>query len=167
MDSAEGSTTGNGLSERLVARLEDLLDRSDISDMIVAYGRALDEKDWDGYAALFTDDAELEFPFMEGEWARSSGGPGLAEKVARGLRGFHITHHMMTNQQVWIDGDTARSTSYLHSVHVRKEGDEEDHWDLGGWHHCEYRRTPDGWRFTKVRLESVWQSDGISEIGQG
>lgn len=32
------------------------------------------------------------------------------------------------------------------------------HGDAGGWYDCSLRRTPAGWRLTKVRLTVAWTS---------
>jgi hypothetical protein len=71
-----------------------------------------------------------------------------------------------TNHQITVTGDTAVSRSYLHAVHVRESP--FDHWDAGGWYDCSYARTPEGWKFTRVRLTVVWLAgdpgEGVTKV---
>ncbi|ADB50517.1 nuclear transport factor 2 family protein [Conexibacter woesei] len=152
-----------GVPAELSAQVAWLVDRARISDLLHSYARCVDTKDWDGFVANFTADAVLEYPW-EGEWSRHEGQAGLAEKLDRSFSRYHATQHMSSNHQISIDGDTARSTSYLHSSHIRSAEDQQDHWDVGGWYHCEYVRTAEGWRFTHLVLEAVWQTDGVADI---
>ena len=86
------------------------------------------------------------------------GDPG--SRGARALRlqdlgRFHATHHISANHSIEIDGDTARSRSYVLAMHVVDLDDQSSQWLGGGWYDNEYRRTADGWR-TRVRITPVW-----------
>jgi 3-phenylpropionate/cinnamic acid dioxygenase small subunit len=128
-----------------------LVDRAQISDLLHAFARALDTKDWQAYADTYADDGVVELP-----WATVPRGE-LADFVSRDLGRFHATHHISSNHQIEIDGDTARSRSYLLAMHVLDPDDQESQWLAGGWYDNEYRRTPAGWRLTRVRITPVWQ----------
>ncbi len=61
-------------------QLQWLIDRAAISDLLIDFARALDDKDWAGYAANYTDDGVLAIsPTIE-----HHGKDGLAEFVAAG-----------------------------------------------------------------------------------
>jgi hypothetical protein len=147
----------------LEAQVRLLVDRAAISDLLFSYSRCVDTKNWGAFVANFTEDAVLEYPW-EGEWRRHEGRAGLAEKLDRSFARYHATQHISTNHQISVDHDTATSTSYLWSAHIRSADDQEDHWDVGGWYHCRYVRTPDGWRYTHLVLEAVWQTSGVADI---
>lgn len=132
-----------------------LVDRALISDLLFSFASALDTRDFETYVANFAEDGTLELP---NPTAGSGDGVFLKRDqlmdTLQGLRKFSATHHISTNHQIAINGDMASSRSYLQAVHV---GDSPfDHWDAGGWYDCEYRRTPKGWKFTKVKLTEVW-----------
>jgi ketosteroid isomerase-like protein len=148
--------------DELIARLRWLTDRAEIEDLVFAFARSIDTKDWPRYASLFTEDGVLVMPWT-GEFAGVTGRDHLAKFAEDGLDRFVRTQHIMTNPEITVDGDSAQSTHYLHSSHVRSE-DPEDHWDVGGWYHADYARTPEGWRFTRVALDAVWQSGGAGEL---
>jgi hypothetical protein len=79
--------------------------------------------------------------------------------VATDLGGrYGATHHSSSNQEITVTGDRATSHSYLQAIHVIDKADRWTHWDAGGWYDNEYRRTPEGWRLTRVALTNVWQA---------
>ncbi len=136
-----------------------LLDRTEISDLLVGFARCLDERDFAGYAALFTDDCRLRLPGAE-----HHGREGLAEFVAADLGRYHRTQHLSTNHQVRIHpgeaGDTASSRSYLYAVHLRGAEDPTDWWSVGGWYDNTYRREGAAWRIHTVDVTPVWIGEG-------
>jgi len=150
--------------ERLAQQVAYLMDRTAISDLLFAFARAIDTKDWDGYANLFTEDGVVEIPVKrpDGTPVRHEGRKGLAQFVSGdanrpGLGRFLYTHHLSSNHQVAIDGDTATTTSYAQCIH-RFDENPSNVWELGGWYSCSLRRTADaGWRFTKVHLDMIWE----------
>jgi len=126
-----------------------LVDRAAISDLLVDFARALDDRDWAGYAANYTDDGVL---VIMGRTVHV-GRDGLAENTSANLSRYAGTHHLSTNHAITIDGDTATTRSYLVAAHVLEGGDPRRHADGAGWYRCTLRRTPDGWRFARVELE--------------
>ena len=133
--------------------VRELHDRVMISELLLRFARALDERDWRGYAALYADDGVLQLP-----WGPPRPKAILSEDTEANLSRFAATHHISSNHQIAIDRDTATSRSYLQAVHVVDPDAEDGLWTAGGWYDCTYRRTPDGWRFTRVALTPVWQT---------
>jgi len=137
-----------------------LVDRARISDLLHEFALALDTKDWHAYVETYADDGVLELPWATLE--RSE----LADFVARDLGRFHATHHVSANHSIEIDGDTARSRSYVLAMHVLDPPDQATQWLGGGWYDNEYRRTDHGWRLTRVRITPVWDI-GARPPGEG
>src|SRR5689334_17076963 len=105
------------------AQLRWLVDRAAISDLLVDFARALDDKDWDGYAANYAEDGVLAIaPTIAHE-----GREGLAEFVAGSLGRYAGTHHLSANHAITIDGDEATTRSYLLAAHVLDESDPSRH----------------------------------------
>ena len=141
-------------------QLQWLVDRAHIGDLLVEFARALDERDWDGYAATYVEDAELRI----GELVTLRGRDAIRAATAseRGLAQYAGTWHGSSNHAIRIDGDTATTRSYLHGVHLLG-GDTFHHADGSGWYDCTLRRTDDvelagGWRFVTVRITEVWHA---------
>jgi len=97
--------------ESLAARVQVLEDREEIRALILAYGQAHDHRDYRTFASLFASN---------GEWV---GGLGTARgpEAIFALMDKSIGHnplpmgsgtfHVMTNDQIVIDGDRASSTT--------------------------------------------------------
>ena len=75
----------------------------------------------------------------------------------QGLGQYHGTWHLSTNHAIEIDGDTARTRSYLLAIHLLGP-DTFRHADGAGWYDCTLRRTADGWRFVTVNIREIWNA---------
>jgi ketosteroid isomerase-like protein len=131
-----------------------LTDRAKINDLILAYARFVDTKDWEAFADLFVDDGCIILPF--GKLEKND----MARATAAVLRPFEGTQHLFSNVGITIDGDVATTNHYLQATHVPTSADQGVHADIGGWYDNTLRRTSDGWRFVTVDLTFVW-SGGI------
>jgi uncharacterized protein (TIGR02246 family) len=130
-------------------QLQWLVDRAAISDLLIDFARALDDQDWEGYAANYAPEGTLGF---NGQ-VMHKGREGLAEFVRSGLGRYAGTHHLSANHAITLDGDHATTRSYLIAAHVLDARDPFTHADGAGWYRCALRRTDDGWRFTQVMVE--------------
>jgi len=103
---------GNETAHISEARLQQLEDRAAISQLIMDYGRFLDQRDWDSFSRLFAE--------KDGEWI---GGMGSA-KGSAGIRKLMVetigaktstssfpNYHIFTNQTINLDGDRATATT--------------------------------------------------------
>jgi 3-phenylpropionate/cinnamic acid dioxygenase small subunit len=135
------------------AALQELLDRDEISRVLVKFARALDEKDWDGYANLYVENGVFRRPHRIHE-----GRKGLAEFVQSDLGSFVGLHHITGNHDITVHGDSAKARSSLQAYHVRSE-DLSDFWAVGGWYDMELCRTESGWKITSAQPNPVWVFD--------
>ncbi|MFZ0040628.1 MAG: nuclear transport factor 2 family protein [Solirubrobacteraceae bacterium] len=135
------------------AQLQWLVDRAEISDLLIEFARALDARDGRAYAALYAEDGVLELP----GGVRIEGGEQLSVGVARTLGPYHAVWHLSANHMIDVDGDVARTRSYLMAVH-RHDAEAHRHATGAGWYDNRLRRTNAGWRLTSVRLEMVWRA---------
>jgi len=130
-------------------QLQWLVDRAAISDVLVDFARAVDEQDWDGYAANYAPDGVLAIS----PTIRHSGREGMAQFVGGNLGRYAGTHHISSNHAITIDGARATTRSYLIAAHIFDAATPYRHADGAGWYNCELRRTDEGWRLTLVTLE--------------
>jgi 3-phenylpropionate/cinnamic acid dioxygenase small subunit len=144
------------MSEGMDDKIQWLVDRALISDLLFSFARALDTRDVDTYINNFTEDGVLELQDPKSDKGEMLVIPraGMPAQLGRTFEMYRATHHISSNHQITINGDTAASRSYFQAVHIRETP--FDHWDAGGWYDCEYRRTEDGWKFTHVKLTAVW-----------
>ena len=127
-------------------------DRAAISDVLVRFARALDEKDWAGYAALYAEEGVLST-----SRATHEGRAGLARFVEDDLGGWSATHHVSASHDITVDGDRAVARSSLHATHVRDHPG--DFWTVGGWYDVTLRREDGVWLLTSVVINPVWRLD--------
>ena len=89
----------------------------------------------------FTEDAVCDYMTVIVE-----GLPAIVEKVTNALGPLDASQHIISNQQVTIDGDTATCRCYLHAQHTLRGTEGGDNFIIAGRYDDELVRTPDGWR---------------------
>jgi uncharacterized protein (TIGR02246 family) len=98
--------------ERLAARVQILEDREEIRALIMAYGAAHDGRDYRAFANLFAE--------RDGEWVGGLGSAKGREAIFELMDktighnpqpGGSGTFHLLTNDQIVIDGDRASATT--------------------------------------------------------
>jgi hypothetical protein len=101
---------GDSLTD-LANRIQSIEDRQSILDVLVRYGRLLDEKDLVGYSNLFADDG-----VWEGGIGSATGPDGIQDmletvfgRVDPGQYG--ADYHIMSDFEIDVSGDTATSWS--------------------------------------------------------
>jgi hypothetical protein len=110
-------------ADGLDARLAAMEDRAAIEQLVTGdYPRALDQRRWPEYAALFTSDGELSFR------DQTLKGPAAIEKYFSTVRlrpnsppprpGEVRTLHVVTNLSFKIEGDTAVGGAYWETIGV-------------------------------------------------
>jgi ketosteroid isomerase-like protein len=130
-------------------------DHREVTDLFYAYAWHFDRNEPAELAALFTDDATVDYgpdrPVLVGR-------EQIEERVARGLREvFAATSHHISNVRVHVDGDIAKGVAYLYAWHRYHSGEPDGH--LWAQYHDEFRRTADGWRISSLRLLSAGSVD--------
>lgn len=133
------------------ARLQWLADRAEISDLLLAFVRAIDDKDQDAYADAFAENGHVQLPHATAEGRE-------AIRTMRRPPAHWSTHHVLTNHQIEIDGDTASARAYLEATHVFDATKPAGHARAGGWYDTTLVRTGDGWRFKSVALTIIWNT---------
>ena len=127
-----------------------LADRLAIGDLAHAYAQAVDRKDLDAVARLFTPDCVYEGRL----------GIGTIADALEALRGafarYVRTMHCMGTQVVTVDGDRGEVETACVAYHVRPNG---NHFTVGVRYRDEVVRTPGGWRIRRRTVETVWSRE--------
>jgi uncharacterized protein (TIGR02246 family) len=109
----EAQSTGSIKSKSIEARLRTLEDREEIRQLMIDYGRTLDQRDFAGFSKLFAQDAEY----------GGGGGTGMtkgAEAIAKLLEDVFQKNptnlntpnfHLFCNEIIKVDGDKASALS--------------------------------------------------------
>jgi len=134
--------------ESLAARVQALEDREEIRELLLAYGRALDSRDFIAFSDLFAEE--------EGEWM---GGLGSAKgrKAIFELMDASIGHnaprtgpgsyHVFSNEQIEVDGDHASATTKW--IFVMQSDDASPRWVYLGHYDDTFVREDGRWRFLR------------------
>lgn len=126
-------------------------DRHAVEELVSRYGAMADERAFDDAASILADEVVAEYPF-----GRHDGLTAVADAGRDGLGAFAATQHVIANLLVEVDGDQAEVRANLIAVHVHDANVPEAHFDLGGVYRFAARRTPQGWRLTRIHLTAVW-----------
>jgi len=142
-DSSLAQTSGD-----LEARIAALEARESIRELIYAYGRALDTRNFRAFAALFDEE--------QGTWVGGFGTATGSDAIFR-LMDESIghadppavprTHHVFSNVQIEVDGDRATATTKWTFVMPSESGDPR--WVYLGHYDDEFIRRGDRWFFLR------------------
>jgi 3-phenylpropionate/cinnamic acid dioxygenase small subunit len=130
----------------------EISDRLQIQDLLIRYALAIDTKDWGLLDSCFTADAHVDY-------ASSGGAKGPYAEVRRwlekALANFPVTMHLIGNTTLELDGDRARSRTYvINPMGLRKPDGGLSIFTVGAYYRDRLVRTPDGWRIAE-RIEET------------
>jgi 3-phenylpropionate/cinnamic acid dioxygenase small subunit len=134
--------------------LQELSDRAEIQDLIIAEANAMDRRDWARWQTLFTADASIDCSENDG----AKGGPAEVRSWLESVLGrFHSYQHLSSNLEIELDGDRARVRT-LQYIAVKLETAEGPRIVFSGiWFRDEVARTADGWRIHQRYEELAWR----------
>lgn len=128
-----------------------LLDRIAISDLLTTYAHSVDTRDWDLYRSVFTADAHIDY-------TTAGGIAGTVDEVATWLSNtmemFSATQHLVSNEMVSIDGDTATVRAMFYNP--MRFANDGPFFHCGGWYNHDLIRTADGWRSQNLYEDHSW-----------
>jgi uncharacterized protein (TIGR02246 family) len=133
--------------DALVARVQILEDREDIRALILAYGTAHDHRDYRAFASLFA---------TNGEWVGGLGsakGPEAIFQLMDRTIGHDPqpngsgTYHVLTNDQIKIDGDLASATTKW--IYITPGADGAPKLVFLGHYNDEFIRENGEWKFLR------------------
>jgi len=127
-----------------------LVDRLAITDVLNTYSSAVDRFDSAAVRGVLADDIWAKY----GNGDPVEGGDTLAAWIAEATATIVWQHHQLSVYHVELDGDHAKTLSYLTS-HQVFSGDSAAK-ILVARYHDELRRTDDGWKISKRVMELLW-----------
>lgn len=141
------------MSETLEDRVRRLEQRTAIEELRAEYCYRIDDRDWDGFADLFTEDAFLSFGPV-GDFEGREEVRRFAEHVVGARHPFlaHMIHNPKLDLDLDGDDETATGSWYFEVPCTFEDG-------TAGWiqgiyrDEYEYDATTDRWRFASVVAE--------------
>lgn len=126
--------------------------RNAITELLHAYAWHFDRNEPDMVAALFTDDATVDYG---PELPPIVGRDAIAPRIAVGLDEiFAATSHHITNVRItFTDDDHATAVAYVYAWHRYRDGSPDGR--LWGQYHNRFHRSDDGWRIAELVLRAA------------
>ena len=151
-------TTPEPVPDGLVPTPEREADILAIQDLAIAYGHAVDDRDWSRWRALFTDDAELDY-------THSGGIAGGIDEVAAwmpdALGAFAWSLHSVFTHEIRFTGaDAAVGRAHLFNRNGVEWDGRMELCDVGGAYLDEYRRADGVWRFSRRAVRTYYITGG-------
>jgi hypothetical protein len=135
-----------GTGKAMDARLEMLLDKQAIEEVVMRYSRTLDWLDAEGQASCFWPDAEIDYGFYSGN------GDGWVPVVMQVELGTLRRWHLCGGLLIAVEGNTASSECYGLTVSTAADDSGEKADSLFGGRYLDAWEKRDGeWRILKRR----------------
>jgi 3-phenylpropionate/cinnamic acid dioxygenase small subunit len=131
--------------------LQALHDKLEIHELLARYARGVDDRDWDLYRSVFTDDAYIDYSS-----AGAAAGPReeVASFLEQVMAAIPWTQHYITNVEIDLDGDAARVRAMFYNP-MQLPGVDGPSF-CGGFYHHELVRTASGWKRRRLVEENRW-----------
>jgi hypothetical protein len=144
--------------------LGEVADRLALRALVDRYASAVDARDADAFAALFTPEAVLAVYEHEGDdpVVEYRGHAALREVMGL-LQTFSATFHLMANHLCELGPSDATGETYCMAHHLTES--EAAATDLVMYirYRDAYARTPDGWRFARRDVLRQWTEERPAE----
>jgi SnoaL-like domain len=134
------------------AELRELVDKQQIRDLLMRYARGVDRDDWELVKACFTPDATDDHGVVKGSI------DNLVTQASAALAPFRGSMHMMCQQYIEVDGDTARGEVYALTSRIQDaaEGDGEEETFSGLRYVDRYVRKEGEWKIAERVTTLEW-----------
>jgi ketosteroid isomerase-like protein len=138
--------------------LQSLLDRAEISDIILNFARAFDIKDWDLMRVCLMDEIETDYTDFRDEPPAIVKADDYVASRRNSLDDVK-TQHLSTNHMITINGDEAvcLSNAVIYRSLPNEAGTYEgNHYDTHGTYTHTLRKTAQGWKISKIKQTVYW-----------
>lgn len=144
MNGIGGNGGGLGLSAQ---------DERAIAALLIAYGCAIDRRDWSKLRACFAEDCECDY----GSFGRWKGPTAIAQYMRKTHADLGPTLRRITNIETWIEDGQVHARSYVDALLMPSAAGGSVHRGIG-YYDDRLARTAAGWRiarrqFVAVRIE--------------
>ena len=130
----------------LEAKIDYLLDRAEIEDIITTYAYSVDTRNWPLHGEIFKNS----FQQRRNDSYRNTDNQQRLKSLEKFFQRFTSTQHLGFPLLIQIDGDTAYATASLHARHYDESGDPMDNTLLFGQYEFWLEKTTEGWKISKL-----------------
>lgn len=137
-------------------RLQLLLDREEIGQVIVNYGLAFDMQDWELHRSVFTDEIEMDFSASIGDGLTTMSADDWVAGVRPFFANLQGTQHIAMPLVIEIDGDEAYVRSLLNASHHLPNTRGGSVQTMVGHYDNWLVRTDEGWKIRRMVQHITW-----------
>jgi hypothetical protein len=134
-----------------------LLERAEISDVVLRYATAVDTRDWALYESIFTEQLSVDFSSWSGDPEITIPAGEWVALVRKTLSGFDATQHLSSNHVITLSGETATCVSYMVARHYLLEKGERLMHSIGGHYTNRLVKSASGWKIARCALTVTWE----------
>ena len=130
-------------------------DERAIERVMLRFGRALDTGDWPAYRSCFTDEVNIDFKRLTNHCevrVNADDWTVFASQVLGPVR----RHHVYSNFNISIAGDTAFAIVYMTARHWRATDLGTSDYTQYGWYDAWFERHADGWKIARLKHDFQW-----------
>jgi hypothetical protein len=132
--------------------LQEISDRLEIQQLMVAYCYAIDGRNWDALDDIFTADAIIDYSEMVGVKGKL---PEIKAFLSQSMQAVRASQHIISTSQIMIEGDSAHGKTVCTNPMVLQP---DGHvMFVGLWYRDTFVRTPAGWRISSRYEENCWR----------
>ena len=135
------SSTGLGLSAQ---------DERAIGALLIAYGCAIDRRDWIKFRACFAEDCECDY----GSFGAWQGPAAITQYMRKAHADIGPTLHRITNIEAWTEGGQVHARSYVDALLLPPAAGGPVHRGVG-YYDDRLARTAAGWRIARRQFVAV------------
>lgn len=146
------------MTDDLAARVSRLESRIELDELITRYSIAVDDRDLEALAELFTSDA-----WFDSVGGRTTGREALVSYYAGRLERYGPTYHVPHTQVVEFDGDERAHGVVLAHAELAIDGEA---FAVAMRYYDEYAREDGRWRFRSRHLKSLYAMP-LAELPSG
>lgn len=133
-------------SADLESKIDYLLDRAEIEDIITTYAHSVDTRNWLLHGEIFKNS----FQERRNDSYRNTDNQQRLKGLEKFFQRFTSTQHLGFPLMIQIDGDAAYAVASLHARHYDESGDPMDNTLLFGQYEIWLQRTSEGWKISKL-----------------
>jgi SnoaL-like protein len=138
-----------------------MLDRHEIDEVLLRYCRACDQVDEGLLRSVFHPDASVEYEGLVGGNVHDT-----IPTMLKMRRRFLLTMHVLSNVSIEVDGNTARSESYVMAHHRFQRDGAQYEWVAGGRYLDRHERRDGLWAIAHRQTLIFWMRvNRIDETG--
>ncbi|HTR75218.1 MAG TPA: nuclear transport factor 2 family protein [Solirubrobacterales bacterium] len=152
--------------DSLEAKVEYLLDRAEITDVINRYCYGMDSRNWELYRSCWVDEIMLDLTELEAffdEPVESLKADDYVKSLVAFFDNLPQSQHMKIPSQWEFDGDKATVLSLMQGKHWMPTNTGGPIQTVVGYYRDDFVKTPDGWKMCGMK-ELVHWNEGNSHV---